>query len=559
MKKLITMMLCITLFTGMVNAAIIYVDPSLSISGDGTTWATAANSISGATTLAADANHPGTDDIYIKGGNTITYTGSSFTIPSSVNFYGGFHGIDGETPATRPLIDLDSNGITELWEFQYPTTIYSTNPNTAINLAAGIFDGFTITHVGTKTTGLISAIIGVSGSTFQNNIIKNSSLTVTITGSSAYDGLLIRAVGTIKNCLIEKNTVNAIGATTSDKYFAGIINITAGSSVNGCVIRNNKANIDYSGSLAGPTTSVKGVIVNLYGGATGISTYLTDCLIYNNEVLYTGGGGTASSTLTSGCVVGTSGISSNYSSNYIINCTISNNKLTNSTNGGIFLYNNGTIVNYCENNAIWDNQVGGIVKNLTINSAVSNGRIGYNIMNKGNAGGFTANAYTANNFFDMTLANVSTPDSITAPRFKFPTTSIGINRVAGSSDSIAIAHADWRLNIGSYLVGKGMITTILQDKAGNNFSLTAPSVGAYEYDASITTAVNEVDNSSKLFVTVSNGVISTTEGMVQVISFSGKTLQNSKVTVGHLIPLTQGAYILRLTNNKGVFTQKLIF
>ena len=647
MKKRITLLFCIVLFAGIANASTFFVDPTNGVNtNDGLSWATAVKTIDAATTLAA-AN-PGTDDIYIKGSNTITYAGSSFTVPASVNFYGGFQGIDGETAATRPLSDIDGNGITESWEFQYPTTIYSTNPNTALNLAAGIFDGFTITHVGTKTTGLISTVIGISGATFQNNTIKNSVLTVTITGSSAYDGLLIRAIGTFKNCLIEKNTVNAIGATTTDKYLAGIMNITAGSSVSGCVIRNNKANLDYSGSLAGPSTTIKGVIVNLYGGASGLSTYLTDCLIYNNEVLYAGGGGTATTTLTTGSIVGTSGISSNYSSNYIVNCTIANNKLTNTANGGIFLYNNGTLVNYCENNAIWNNQVGGIVKNLTINSNVTTGRIGYNIMNKGNNGGFTSNAYTANNSFDMTLANVSSPDSITAPRFKLPTTNIGVNRVSGSSDSIAIAHADWRMYANSYLVGKGMTTSVLKDKAGNDFSLTTPSVGAYEFAKftpviswnqnltgfvtnndpltialTATTSADVINGSAisytssdetvvaisgsnlviqgkvgtatitahqasntnynaatdvskscsiaygvytnvnsalnqKLFSVTQNGLLSNTEGNLQIISFSGKMLQNPKVTVGQFIALEQGAYILRMTTNNRVFTQKVV-
>jgi hypothetical protein len=54
-------------------------------------------------------------------------------------------------------------------------------------------------------------------------------------------------------------------------------------------------------------------------------------------------------------------------------------------------------------------------------------------------------------------------------------------------------------------------------------------------------------------------VISKYEGQIQVISFIGKIIQDIKITNGQFIPLSQGAYILRFTNNKGVFSQKVVF
>ncbi len=556
MKRLTTLLIAIVTFVGIVNATIYHVNPTGgSSTADGLTWATAVKTIEQAVTQAT-AN-PGTDDIYVKGG-TLNYPGSSLTIPSTndVNLYGSFQGIDGETPATRPMIDVDGNGIIDPWEFEYPTIINSGNANNAVVLAASIFDGFTITHVGTKTTGIMSTIMGIAGATFQNNIVKNSVVNITVNGTSVYDGILIKAIGTFKNCLIEKNTVNAIVAFSSggsDKYFAPIMGITGGSTVTGCVFRNNKGIIDCSGSTAGATGSVKGVIVNLYGAASG-STYFTNSLVYNNEVMYISGTATGvTSTLTSGCIVGTSGLSSTYSSNYILNCTITNNKLTNTGNGAVFLYNNGAIVNYFENNALWNNQLGGVVKNLAINSNVTTGRIGYNVMNKGNNGTYTV-AAALNNIFDLNITNA---DSITSPRFKTPTTVVGCNRVAGSTDSIAIAQADWRLNsASSYLIGKGMVTSVLTDKAGTPFA-TAPAVGAYEYVSG--TAVISVNQNFPTIAYVQNvNVISKQDGKLQIFSLTGSVVWNGNVLSGEKIALPSGCYILRLNSNQGIYTQKIM-
>ena len=557
MKKLTTLLIGIATFIGTSNATVFYVNPTGgSSTGTGQTWATAVKNIEQAQVLA-DAN-PGTDDIYVKGG-TLLYPGSSLVIRATndVNVYGSFKGIDGESPSTRPMMDVDGDKMIEPWEFEYPTIISSTNPNNAVSLAAAIFDGFTLTHVGTKTTGVMSSIVGVAGATFQNNIIKNSLVNITINGTSVYDGILIKAIGTFKNCLIEKNTVNAIVAFSTggtDKYFAPIMGITGGSTVTDCVFRNNKGIIDCSGTSAGATSSVKGVIVNLYGAASG-STYFTNSLVYNNEVVYVPGTATGvTTTLTSGCIVGTAGLSSTLSSNYILNCTIANNRTTNCGNGGVFLYNNNSIVNYLENNALWNNQLGAVVKNLAINSNVTTGRVGYNVMNKGNNGTYTV-AAALNNTFDLNITNA---DSLTSPRFKLPTTLVGCNRVAGSADSISIAQADWRLNSAtSYLIGKGIVTTNLTDKAGKNFAST-PSAGAYEFDASIAAVIPVNQNVTTLAYSHDGKIISKQEGKLQIFSLTGSVVWNGNVVCEQKITMPSGCYLLRLTSAKEVSTQKIM-
>ena len=560
MKKLITLMLGIAAFVGTASATVYYVDPvGGSSTGTGQTWATAVRTIDQAATLAAVT--PGTDDVYVKGG-TLSYPGSTLTIPATndLNVYGSFHGIDGETPATRPMIDVDGNGIIEPWEFQYPTTILSGNANNAVVLAASIFDGFTITHIGTKTTGIMSTIMGIAGATFQNNIIKNSVVNITITSTSTFDGILVRAVGTFKNCLFEKNTITTIVSTTADKYFCPGMSMAGGTNVIGCTFRNNKAIIDCTTSAAGTTGSVKGTLINIYGGVAG-KCLLSNCLIYNNETVYTGGGGTATPIMTSGSIVGTAGLSTVIVTDSIINCTIANNKMHNSAKGGLFIYNNNMLVNNVLNNVLWNNKVDSlglktVIKNLFINSNVTTGRIGYNVMNKGNAGGYTSNIYTANNVFDLTFANTSTPDSITAPRFKMPTTLVGCNRVAGSTDSIAIAQADWRINLNSYLIGKGMVTTVLTDKTGNLFA-ALPAVGAYEF-VSGTAVIPVNQNVTTIAYTQNAKIISKMEGKLQIFSLTGSVVWNGNVQTEQKIALPSGCYILRLNSNQGISTQKIM-
>jgi hypothetical protein len=231
-----------------------------------------------------------------------------------------------------------------------------------------------------------------------------------------------------------------------------------------------------------------------------------------------------------------------------------NNKLTNTGYGGAFLYNNNVLVNYFENNALWNNQLGGVIKNLAINSNVTTGRIGYNVMNKGNNGTYTV-AAALNNKFDLNITNA---DSITSPRFKVPTTTVGCNRVAGSTDSIAIAQADWRLNsASSYLIGKGIVTTNLTDKTGKSFAST-PTVGAYEFDASIAAIIPVNQNVTTLASSRDGKIISKQEGKLQILSLSGSVVWNGNVLNQQKIEMPSGCYILRLKSNQGISTQKII-
>ncbi|MEI7502873.1 MAG: T9SS type A sorting domain-containing protein, partial [Paludibacter sp.] len=61
-----------------------------------------------------------------------------------------------------------------------------------------------------------------------------------------------------------------------------------------------------------------------------------------------------------------------------------------------------------------------------------------------------------------------------------------------------------------------------------------------------------------LFARNSNGIVSKTEGVLDIISLNGQVLNIRKVEVGTTIPLQSGIYILRIKNSTGVSVQKFI-
>jgi len=163
MKKIITLFLSIAVYTSIANATIYYVDPVDGLStNNGLAWNTAKKTVSEAFTLAS-AN-AGVDDIYVKGG-TILFTQAWSVGNSKENYYGSFIGNE-TSPADRPLVDVDGNGIVEGWEFQNPTILrFETNTNALTLPNQDIqFDGFTITHIGSSTTAHLRAVTLVPGS-----------------------------------------------------------------------------------------------------------------------------------------------------------------------------------------------------------------------------------------------------------------------------------------------------------------------------------------------------------------------------------------------------------
>ena len=641
-------MLCIALFVGTTAAIPYFVDAVNGVdTNDGLSWATAVKTISAAETLAA-SNQP--NNIYIKG----SFSQSGAWTMTANNYYGSCAGTEA-TPADRPMNDNDGNGIIESWEFKYPTTFASTCNGTAINGSAAILDGFTITQTGSvNATAAMTTLISPVGQNVQNCVFYGCNLSygATTAYTNSNGGCLLKVLGTFQNNLIEKNIVSITYGTTDIKIApildvncpaTGSANSTPSVGISGCIFRNNKVTINNTGATAVPT-NLKGTILNITANDPAATVTFSNCLIHNNEVNYTGSAGFATASRAS--IAGSLNFSTGSTIDSYINCLFGNNKMTN-LYSCMHVMQNTKVVHKVYNNAFWNNQNNAATISLTSSSAQIAATVISNNYLDGAAGGTwgTACTYT-NNQTNLSKSNTGNNGSY----FKKPPLSSGANYIGSAittADSISIKQADWRLIPGSYLMGKGVTTTILKDKAGTDYSVTAPSVGAYEYvkitpviswsqnlttlntnsnpltvtltgtstaDATygssivytptdagfvsiagnvltivakgsttltasqaaniwynaatsvvqnvsvsdVPTAVIAPENATKLFTVASNGILLNTEGNIQIISFSGKMLQNMKVVGGQFISLAQGAYILRMTSNKGVFTQKVL-
>ena len=487
MKKVIILMFCLVAITLTTNANTYFVDTSKGTNGGGTSFTDAFNTIAAAEAAAVNTG----DNIYIKGGLTIS--SAAVWNLKAVNYYGGFAGTE-TSPSQRQMNDNDGNGITESWEFKYPTVFSSTYTagNAIVLLASTTLDGFTISNTATKTNNNTTSFTNPIGGIVQNCVFSGSNLNYTCstnTSTSSPGGCLIKNLGDFKDCLIEKNIVTISFATgAGDKNFAPIFEFNFGAvnftpTLSRCVFRNNTANISSNTTATFTGGGIRGLIVNVIdqnGNTSAVqSATISDCLIYNNEIAYTNNGGTVA-TLPYASILSSYSFSTSVGTNVWLNNTIANNKMTNCSKA-FFVYPNGSIAHKIYNNVFWNNQ--NTVSSTSITSAVS--------MTSGSAQG--ANTIVSNNIMDVATngnwgtafvfnqINLSTTNTTasTGPQFANPTL------IVGNSTGGTVETADWRLGLGSYLAGKGTVPTspidaITTDKAGITF-LNPRAVGAYEF------------------------------------------------------------------------------
>lgn len=541
---------------------------------DGLSWGTALKSITGAIAKAKTAPYDtSVDDVFVKGGNYPT--GSKISVEYD-NVYGGFEGIE-TSISQRPLEDKDGNGIIEPWEFKFPSKITSTFDATGssavsvsniTNSFKNTFNGFTITQTGTvrpndntKTYQIIK--MWSSNAILENVIIHNCDVQFPTIPTSSLNGVIMDVIaGVVKNCLIEKNTVYvgfASGATTT---VGPIVQIQKGL-IDGCVFRNNKVTFQAVGAApsALATYSIQGAIISLKTTTTGTDVTLNNTLIYNNEANYDNNA--ANITGNQWAAVGNNGalikmgyVGTPTASDSIVGCVIANNKITNM--GGSTLYVNSSATKFTNviNNVLWNNKNELGDKNMFTLSGFATGanNIGWVINNAYTAAGpaNAANGWIGNNLNDLNALNADAK----GPNFKAPTTFQGVNRISGSADSIAIAHANWQLNAGSYLIAKGFtIDGRKKDISGVLFATTRV-IGAYEYVT--LSAVNQIQENVQI-VTFKNGkLISKINGTLQVYNTLGKLQFSRTVNEGDETALTTGVYILKATNQDGNYIQKII-
>jgi len=561
MKKLVTLMLCISVFATMVSSKTIFVNAATgSDSNTGLTWATALQSIPYAITVAASG-----DNLWIAGGTYDIPGTSTFTQGDTKSMYGGFSGNETALSA-RPKSDLDGNGIVEPWEFTNATVLtFNVTDMNAINFTGGAFDGFTLSATATMNNNQTTCVYLMTDWTtsFANNTIKNNNLT--FSANTSYGGYypFFKAAGIVNNCLFEKNTVTA--NATQLGYIAPFITVnpsyhpTMGTKFLNSVIRNNKVTVDFSTAATGTQSyAARAMIMNVQGGMNptaatgftgGLCTTVANCVITNNEMIYIQGVA-ASGNLSDAAVIAT-GTSASYNgtkqptTDSIINCTIANNKGNRTANCGIYLLSDATSYHYVINNVFYNNQratngtsysVSNMGQNNTLNPAlISN--------NFTDGGGLTNTAGQIVNQ-DNTLGIGSN-----LPNFKKPTTTIG-NTTDGSAEL-----SNWTLNAGSYLIGKGIVTTRLKDKVGVAFA-SPRAVGAYEYIG--TNGISEVKSTFDLVYASNGKIVSKTEGNIQILNVTGMKVWSGQVTTGQTIGLSTGAYIVLLATGKGTSVQKIV-
>jgi len=561
MKKLVTLMLCITLFATMASAKTIYVNAAIgSDSNTGLTWATALQSIPYAETVAVDF-----DNIWIAAGTYAIPGTSTFNQVDKRGMYGGFLGNETALSA-RPKSDLDGNGIVEPWEFTNATVLtFNVTDMSAITFTGAAFDGFTLSATATFNNSQTACVYTMSDWTtnFANNTIKNNNLTFSANTASGGYYPFFKAAGIVNNCLFEKNTITVNASQLG--YIAPFITVnpsyhpTMGTKFLNSVIRNNKVTVDFTTAASGTQSyAARALIMNVQGGMNpttatantgGLCTTVANCVITNNEMIYIQGVA-ASNNLSDAAVIVT-GTSASYNgtkqptTDSIINCTIANNKGNKTNNCGIYLMSDATSYHYVINNVFYNNQrawngTSYSVSNMGQNNALNAGLISNNFTDGGGLTNTTGQIVNQDN----TLGTGSN-----LPYFKTPTTTFG-NTTDGSTEL-----SNWKLNAGSYLIGKGIVTSRLKDKAGVAFA-SPRAVGAYEYSS--INGISEVKNTLDLVYTFNGNVVSRTEGKIQIVNTTGMNVWSGKVIKGQTIGLNAGAYVVLLVTEKGTSVQKII-
>lgn len=501
--------------------------------GDGSTWALAKKTIAAASTLGASF-----DTVMVKGG-TYTFT-TLYAVATSRHYYGSCAGTETYT-SQRPKTDVDGNGIVEPWEFTNPTVLSSTFVGSAFTLPNSgiVFDGFTIKHVATISGGQRTLSLGNATAKFRNNIISGCTVTVNVVqGTSAFSAMM-KGLGNISDCLIEKNTYTFNSAQTGDNTI-NLIELAAGTAVPGTkfrnvILRNNKVNYNLSASA----TSVGSgrLFIQLSSALTATAntyTTMTNCVIHNNEISYNPG--TSIAALNASWVFMSKAASAS-NADSVVNCTIAKNKI-NVTGSCATIradYTSSFTPQFAINNALYDNQCGGSAVGLSIVSTPASGGVFNNVSDA--SAPVDANPYILGNINGLTSVNCG---------FLTPTTTIG------NTSGVESEHSVWSLIPGSYLFGKGFLSTNLYptDKAGNLFASTR-SAGAYEL---IQSASNDYFR-SKTTGNWSN--LSTWESSSNnatwILATAAPTSSAASVSIqsGHLITIAANATSSSLTINPG--------
>ncbi|NLH16176.1 MAG: right-handed parallel beta-helix repeat-containing protein [Phycisphaerae bacterium] len=289
-----------------------YVDADAPAGGDGTSWATAFDTIQeaidavwGPWVVCTAPNH----QIWVRKG-TYTLT-SQINVNAVVSLYGGFDG--SETSLSQR--DWESN----------TTTIHGNDSVRCLNITSYcVINGFTIRD-GNATTGAGINIDGVlihctMGGGYMSPAISNCTIRNNVASTAGGGIYILDSDPTISNCIFSSNESDTGGA---------IYHLTSSPTIRQCIFRNNESTAP--GSLGGG--AIGGFSRNF---TSGTLITITNCLFYNN---------------TSGSWGGA--ISYNQVYPTITNCTISSN--TADIAGGAFHGNSHSEAPKIHNTICWGN------------------------------------------------------------------------------------------------------------------------------------------------------------------------------------------------------------
>ncbi|MEI7503907.1 MAG: hypothetical protein WCJ61_11540, partial [Paludibacter sp.] len=563
-----------------------YVSPTGT--GDGASWDTSC-SLATALNMATYG-----DNIFMKMGD-YPQTASVSIDSKVINVYGGFAGNE-TSAANRQRDDLDKNGITEPWEFKYPTRIvggrYKATPLsfTVLKVTGGSasdvkIDGITVDE-GLCLGNGNPAGVNISGKcTFMNSIVRNCRV-YNSTGevnANAPGGICTTvADAVVDGCLIEKCEAQAsqINGTRAGQCRGGGAYISGGVLQNS-VIRNNR--IIYNMNRAPENTYT--VYLNPYLFGAGVYSTLrtskvSNCLIANNEArVFNWNTINAASTV----VIRGGGIS-NENGGQIINNTIVNNRsvvldlsgnvlATASSAGqgaGLFVQNGNTTTSYDNNivnNVFWGNTAPGtsstyqsvrLVVNVTLVTVQPLIQYSNNITPQAISTSATTTSFyaEANKYVDLAVTNDAASK---AAQFKMPSSFAGAvwgNVAQASLDSLtSINTANWSVKSSSYCIGKGTIlySSPVTDLLGTIRDINVPTVGAYEgLNYTQPTFINSLEKQTTPYRSENRLFNLEIGDMITIFDVSGRKLESFVAQGNTAIYKTKGFVIINVQSKAGI-------
>ena len=466
-----------------------------------------------------------------------------------------------------------------------------TSANTFATTSGGLLyaaDGAGL-HVNGATCVIQNCIIRNNKNTTETYVGPTGTSTTVVNNPACAAGLTLKQAGTVTGCLVEGNIFDFVVSSgfTSNSIInalasAPVFTNTTGAGVyngNAAVVKNSVIRNNITKGYKYTLTNAKTSEPALRGGGAYMNnagSVFTNCIFANNEVIGTDVGLVSNDNVAGGGLFADNGGAA-------YNCTFVNNKISSPISATPGTYNDkgygggaifksassGAVVVKGYNNVFWNNISVGTIDPTKANLAIRNNFTSMliDIQNNviptapwwyGNANGTTtASGNNAKaNFLNCTVDLSATNGDAKGPAFN------SLPAVVGYSATASDIKANWSVTNNSYLLAKGSNSisgySLSTDFIGSTF-LSPPSVGAFDYGLPTTISTATVNSDAKSSVIARNNMlVSTIDGVVQVVSLTGATVKNMKVTNGQVISLPSGAYIVRTVSSKGTSVQKVV-